>query len=212
MENKFYQIPGHLKPKNEGTDHLFRNGIMEKLTRTHISVPVTMHSVIVLVFVYLGLQRVEWTYLIPFFIGGWLFWTLAEYWVHRFVYHTHTDKEWWLKIQHMGHGIHHQYPKDPTRLAMPPVPALILLSVFFGLFWLIMQKYAFAFFPGFVFGYLLYISMHYAQHKYRAPKFEPFRTLWKAHAIHHYKNPEHEVFGVSTLIWDRLFGTLPKNL
>ena len=52
MEKQFDLIPEHLKPKNVGTDALFKNGMMEKLTRTHISVPVTMHLIIVGVFIY----------------------------------------------------------------------------------------------------------------------------------------------------------------
>lgn len=198
-------------PKNEGTDSIFKSGIMEKLTRTHISIPVTIHSVIVGVFLYLSIERVYWMYTLPLFFTGWLFWTFSEYWIHRYVYHVKTDKKWLLKIQHVGHGIHHQYPKDPTRLAMPPVPAVLLLSVMFGLFWLILGNLAFAFFPGFVFGYLLYISLHYAQHRLKTPKIEPFRTLWKSHAMHHYKHPEDKVFGVSTLLWDRIFGTMPDK-
>ncbi len=47
MEKPFDRIPEHLKPKDHGTDALFKNGFMEKLTRTHISVPVTMHLIIV---------------------------------------------------------------------------------------------------------------------------------------------------------------------
>ena len=211
MENKFYQIPEHLRPKNEGTDELFTNGFMEKLTRTHISIPVTMHSIIVITFCYLAFQQVAWQAVIGLFFAGWLTWTLAEYWVHRYVYHVHTEKKWLLKIQHMGHGIHHQYPKDPTRLAMPPVPALLLLSLFYGLFWLALGELAIAFFPGFVFGYLLYISIHYAQHRFKTPKFFMFKRLWKYHAMHHYKYPEDKAFGVSTLLWDVVFGTLPKE-
>ena len=104
MENKFYQIPEHLRPKNEGTDELFTNGFMEKLTRTHISIPVTMHSIIVITFCYLAFQQVAWLTLIGLFFAGWLTWTLAEYWVHRYVYHVHNSrsvdcKDGWLVLE-----------------------------------------------------------------------------------------------------------------
>lgn len=211
MEKQFDRIPEHLKPKNVGTDSLFRNGIMEKLTRTHIAIPVTMHLIIIGVFVYYSYQMFSPGVFIGLFIGGWITWTLAEYWVHRWLYHVKTNNKTLLKIQHMGHGIHHQYPKDPTRLAMPPLPALILISAFFGLFYLIMKDYAFAFFPGFLFGYVLYISLHYMQHLYKPPKFAPLNRLWKWHALHHYKYPETKAFGVSTNLWDVVFGTTPRD-
>ena len=164
MEKQFDRIPEHLKPRNVGTDALFKNGLMEKLTRTHISVPVTMHLIIVGLFIFYFSGQFQLLPYLGLFFGGWLTWTLAEYWVHRWLYHVKTENKVLLKIQHMGHGIHHQYPKDPTRLAMPPVPALVLISIFFGIFYLIMQEYALAFFPGFLLGYVLYISLHYMQH------------------------------------------------
>lgn len=211
MENRFYQIPEHLRPKNSGTDSLFTSGWLEKFTRTHISVPVTMHLVIVAIVCYLAWGRLPILSFAGVFLGGWLFWTFAEYWIHRYVYHVHTQKKWLLKIQHMGHGIHHQYPKDPTRLAMPPLPALLLVTAFFSLFWLLMGTYALAFLPGFLFGYVLYISLHYAEHRFKAPRFGPLNRLWKIHAMHHYKYPETKAFGVSTLLWDAVFGTLPPK-
>lgn len=211
METQFDRIPDHLKPKNVGTDTLFKSGFMEKLTRTHISVPVTMHLIIVGLFIYNYWSMFELWQFIALFFGGYLTWTLSEYWVHRVLYHVHTKNKILLKIQHMGHGIHHQYPKDPTRLAMPPVPALVLISLFFGLFWLIMQSYAFAFFPGFLLGYVAYISIHYMQHLFKPPAFAPLNRLWKWHALHHYKYPETKAFGVSTSLWDIVFGTQPRD-
>lgn len=211
MEKQFDRIPEHLKPKNVGTDNLFKSGFMEKLTRTHIAIPVIMHTIIVGIFIYLSLERFSVLTFVGLFLAGWVTWTLAEYWVHRWLYHVKTDNKTLLKIQHMGHGIHHQYPKDPTRLAMPPVPALVLISLFFGIFWLIMQQYAIAFFPGFLFGYVLYISLHYLQHLYKPPKFKPLNRLWKWHALHHYKYPESKAFGVSTNLWDVVFRTTPED-
>lgn len=211
MVNQYDKIPEHLKPRNSGTDALFKNGFMEKFTRTHIAVPVAMHTTIIIVVSYFALQQLSLLNFALLFIGGWLLWTFAEYWIHRYVYHVKTEKKWLLKLQHAGHGIHHQYPKDPTRLAMPPLPALLLLSIFYGIFWLVLRQNAIAFFPGFLFGYLAYISLHYAQHRFKPPQFGPWNKLWKYHLLHHYRFPEDKAFGVSTLLWDRVFGTLPHE-
>lgn len=211
MENQYDKIPEHLKPRNSGTDSLFKNGLIEKFTRTHIAVPVAMHASIIVVVSYFAWQQLNVINFVLLFSAGWLLWTFSEYWIHRYVYHVKTNKKWLLKIQHAGHGIHHQYPKDPTRLAMPPLPAILLLSIFYGLFWLLMRHYAMAFFPGFLFGYLSYISLHYAQHRFKPPKFGPWNKLWKYHLLHHYRFPEDKAFGVSTLLWDRVFGTLPQE-
>lgn len=211
MVHQLNRIPEHLRPRNSGTDEIFKNRWLEIFTRTHIAVPVTIHLLICTWVSYLALQQLSILNFFILFGAGWLFWTFCEYWIHRYVYHVHTTNKWLLKIQYAGHGIHHQYPKDPTRLAMPPLPAIILVVVFYTLFSLIMGNYALAFLPGFLFGYVLYISLHYAEHRYKAPKFGPLNRLWKYHMLHHYKYPESKVFGVSTMLWDRIFNTMPPK-
>jgi sterol desaturase/sphingolipid hydroxylase (fatty acid hydroxylase superfamily) len=89
---------------------------------------------------------------------------------------------------------------------MPPIPSLILSSTIFGTFYLLMGPQAFMFFPGFLLGYLLYGSTHYAIHAWNPP-FKFMKPLWRNHHLHHYKD-EHLGFGVSTTIWDRVFGTM----
>ncbi|MDA0195610.1 MAG: sterol desaturase family protein [Bacteroidetes bacterium] len=207
------QIPTHLMPQAAEKGELFHNKSLEKLTRTSIEVPVMMHTMIAVAFLYFAFTNTILSHgsIILLFFSGLIFWTLAEYVVHRWGYHTHTTLKWWLDLQHLAHGIHHQYPRDPKRLAMPPFPALLLISLFFGLFWLIGEIYSIAFFPGFLIGYMLYISLHYAQHRFKTPKFQPFKNLWKHHALHHYKYPETKAFGVSTRLWDFVFGTLPNK-
>lgn len=160
MVNERNRIPEHLRPRNKGTDQIFKNRWLEIFTRTHISVPVTIHLIVCVGVSYVALQQLNILLFVLLFGAGWLFWTFSEYWIHRYVYHVKTDNKLLLKNQHAGHGIHHQYPKDPTRLAMPPLPAIILVIAFYGLFRLIMGDYALAFLPGFLFGYVLYISLH----------------------------------------------------
>ncbi len=78
--------------------------------------------------------------------------------------------------------------------------------------YLILGQNAVAFFPGFILGYLLYMALHYAIHTI-APPFKWMKPLWRNHHLHHYKD-EHQGFGVSSLLWDNLFGTafdLSKN-
>jgi 4-hydroxysphinganine ceramide fatty acyl 2-hydroxylase len=106
------------------------------------------------------------------------------------------------------HGIHHEYPRDRERLFMPPVPSLVVASFFFGLQYLLMGWHVLAFFPGFLFGYLLYGSMHYAIHAFSPPSY--LKALWRNHHLHHYKYPD-QGFGVSSVLWDHIFGTIPPR-
>jgi sterol desaturase/sphingolipid hydroxylase (fatty acid hydroxylase superfamily) len=145
------------------------------------------------------------------FFMGMFFWTFFEYMMHRYIFHFMAENPTAIRIVYIIHGNHHEYPRDKERLFMPPLPSLLLAAAIFGLIYLIgsvfnLENYAFSFFPGFLLGYLLYGSMHYAIHAWKPP-FKWMKSLWRNHHLHHYKNEEYG-FGVSTTLWDRIFGTM----
>lgn len=88
---------------------------------------------------------------------------------------------------------------------MPPVPSLVLAAAVFGIIYLFLRENAFPFYPGFLLGYLMYGSMHYAIHAWRPP-FKWMKPIWRNHHLHHYKN-DGKGFGVSSAIWDWVFRT-----
>lgn len=212
FKNGETKMPEHLAIRKETTGVLFRNKFLEYLTRTTIFPPIVLHLSISTVLFWYGISKLDilLSFGILAFLGGAIFWSFAEYNVHRFLYHTETNSKFLLNLQHKAHGIHHQYPIDPTRLAMPPIPGLLLSGVFFVVFWLVNSTYVFVFFPGFMIGYLTYISIHYAQHRVKSPIYGPWKALWRHHHIHHYINP-YLAHGVSTRLWDYVFGTMPKR-
>lgn len=89
---------------------------------------------------------------------------------------------------------------------MPAAPSLIIASAFFSFFYLILGKLAFPFFPGFMLGYLIYGTMHFAIHAWNPP-FKWMKGLWRNHHLHHYKHSDMG-FGVSSTLWDHVFGTM----
>jgi sterol desaturase/sphingolipid hydroxylase (fatty acid hydroxylase superfamily) len=89
---------------------------------------------------------------------------------------------------------------------MPAAPSLIIAAALFSLMFLALGKNVFAFFPGFMLGYLIYGSMHYAIHAWNPP-FKWMKGLWRNHHLHHYKNDDRG-FGVSSTLWDHVFGTM----
>jgi len=133
------------------------------------------------------------------------FWTFFEYIMHRWAFHMVAESERAKKIVYVMHGNHHHFPRDKERLFMPPVPSLIIASILFSIMYLLMGQMVFMFFPGFLIGYLLYGSMHYAIHAW-APPFKFLKPLWRNHHLHHYKSDD-KGFGVSSSFWDRVFGT-----
>ena len=205
-------MPAHLKVKKEESAKLYKNKLAEFLSRAPFGVPHIMWVIVAIIFYWYTITRVDLSLanIVIFSIIGAVSWTFMEYIIHRFVYHTETNSEGYTQFQVNMHSNHHHYPKDPERLAMPPVPGLVLGALFFGFFYLIMGNYAFAFFPGFMLGYDAYITLHYYQHRIKSPKYKPWKKLWQHHKAHHYSNP-YSAFGVSTRLWDFVFGTMPKS-
>lgn len=198
------------KIKNKGQGRLFQSEYLEMMTKTH---PVVIYSLYIPVILFLLYFGHEYKYLgagriVLFFALGMLVWSLMEYVLHRFVFHLVSENPKLSKAIYKMHGIHHEYPRDRERLFMPPVPSIIVASSFFGLQYLIMGWNVLAFFPGFLAGYLMYGSMHYAIHAFTPPSF--LKALWRNHHLHHYKYPE-KGFGVSSVLWDHVFGTIPPK-
>jgi len=201
------------KIHNKGQAQLFKNHYLEYLTKTHPLVIWGLYLPVIGLMLYFSNARFGFTAL-PLaisFVGGMIFWSFFEYIMHRFVFHFVAESERAMKIVYIMHGNHHEYPRDKERLFMPPVPSLIISSTIFMLMYLIAglfdgSAYVFAFFPGFILGYLIYGTMHYAIHAWNPP-FKWMKPLWRNHHLHHYKNTE-QGFGVSSTLWDHIFGTM----
>ncbi len=196
------------KIHNKGQAQLFQNQYLEMLTKTHPLVIWALYSPAFIGFPIYAYMKFGYSGLTiaGVFLAGMLFWTFFEYIMHRYVFHWVAENERAKKIVYVMHGNHHHFPRDRERLFMPPVPSLIISSLIFGIMYLLMSRNAFIFFPGFILGYLIYGSMHYAIHAWNPP-FKWMKPLWRNHHLHHYKD-DHRGFGVSTTIWDRVFGTM----
>lgn len=201
-----------LKPQNKGTKQLFNNPILEKLSRTHISVPLTVFLLYSSALLYWSITHTGLSALmtVAFFFIGLIFFTWVEYLAHRYLFHMDTYTKAREKIQYTIHGVHHEFPKDKTRLAMPPLLSVTISTVLLLLFRLVMGDYVFAFLPGFLTGYAAYLSVHYMVHAFQPPK-NFLKYLWINHGTHHYKNGE-MVFGVSSPLWDYIYGTMSKPI
>jgi sterol desaturase/sphingolipid hydroxylase (fatty acid hydroxylase superfamily) len=199
-----------VKPQNTGTKQLFKNPILEKLSRTHIAVPLSILSFYSVVLLYWSAANTSLTVgtSVGLFFTGVLFFTWVEYNMHRYIFHMSTYTQMREKLQYTLHGVHHEFPKDKTRLAMPPLLSITLATILLLVFRVIMGDYVFAFLPGFLVGYAIYLGMHYMVHAYQPPK-GFFKYIWVNHSVHHYKNGE-SVFGVSSPLWDYVYGTMSK--
>jgi sterol desaturase/sphingolipid hydroxylase (fatty acid hydroxylase superfamily) len=104
------------------------------------------------------------------------------------------------------HGVHHDDPGDPTRLVMPPVVSIVLGTVFYWGFVLILgPTFARPFFAAFIAGYLGYDYIHFATHHFR-PRTQWGKTVKENHMKHHFLKKGGK-WGVSSSLWDHVFHT-----
>jgi cyclopropane-fatty-acyl-phospholipid synthase len=130
---------------------------------------------------------------------GALGWTLAEYALHRFVLHgVQPFKRW--------HALHHARPvaliATPTLLTAAGFGLLVLAPAW----WLAPVWLASALVLGVLAAYLVYIAMHHAVHHLHGPR-RWLRGHQRRHAQHH-RAGARTCYGVSTPLWDHVFGSI----
>jgi dihydroceramide fatty acyl 2-hydroxylase len=185
---------------------MFDSDLLDKLSRVHpIVPPVIFGPAIVFGLVYGLIQGAGWLTL-AWLAGGYAFWTLAEYWIHRIVFHFEPERDIGARLHWIIHGVHHDHPNDPLRLVMPPSVSVPLAALFVWAFYAVLGSPAFLpFGAGFLSGYLLYDMIHYHLHHHR-PRTAVGRLLRELHMRHHFQDHERG-YGISAPYWDVVFGT-----
>lgn len=187
---------------------LFQNPFLEKLTHVHPLIPLVMWTPVIGHYLHLSVEENglgPWELLVTAVLG--LFsWTLVEYTLHRFVFHFAAKSSWSKKLVYLSHGIHHDDPDDPTRLVMPPVPAIFYATLFYHLFfWTLGRAWGQGTFAFFLIGYLCYDYIHYSVHHF-VPKTRWGKYLRRNHLVHHARHKTY--YGVTGPLWDYVFKTL----
>jgi sterol desaturase/sphingolipid hydroxylase (fatty acid hydroxylase superfamily) len=189
---------------------MFESELLDRLSRVHPIVPVLIFVPAIAATFVLGLRDLSVGAAVALALGGYVFWTLTEYWLHRVVFHFEPEKGIGARLHWIMHGVHHDHPNDPMRLVMPPSVSVPLAAAFFGLFVLVLgTPAAFAFAAGFMGGYLFYDMTHYHVHHHK-PRTRAGKLLRELHMRHHFQD-DTSGFGVSAPWWDYVFGTPPKR-
>jgi sterol desaturase/sphingolipid hydroxylase (fatty acid hydroxylase superfamily) len=137
-------------------------------------------------------------YRVHLVLAGVAAWTLVEYLVHRVGYH-------WFPTGRRLHGRHHDHPnnlgQERSSLSTPLLafPIWLLLIAAAG------EKNGSAIFAGLLFGYLVYISIHHAVHRWPIEANSWLYSAKMRHLRHH--RFENCNYGVTTIFWDVVFRT-----
>jgi dihydroceramide fatty acyl 2-hydroxylase len=189
---------------------MFESDLLDKLSRVHPAVPVVLFGPAIAVLAVLALERMNGWAALGLAAGGYLFWTLSEYWIHRGVFHFEPKDGIGARLHWIIHGVHHDHPNDPLRLVMPPSVSVPLSSLFCLAFWAVLGSPDFlAFSAGFLAGYLFYDMTHYYLHHHR-PTTRAGKWLRELHMRHHFQD-DTAGFGISAPYWDFVFRTAVRR-
>ncbi len=131
-------------------------------------------------------------------VAGVAVWTLVEYLMHRFVFHRVPL----IRAMHAKH--HEEHAELVGTPAWISLPALALVGL--ALIWACGLEVGSALTVGLTLGYTWYISVHHILHHWRLPDHGYAFRLKRQHALHHHFD-ESANFGVTSGIWDQVFGT-----
>ncbi len=142
-----------------------------------------------------------------FIPAGILTWTLIEYVLHRFLFHLEFKGQAGLLFHRIVHGAHHEVPNDPYRVGTPLGISIPFAAIFGLIFYILLGDSFYPFYAGVLQGYVIYEYMHYAAHHVKSKR-PWFMRLKRHHLLHHHsKQAVGSNFGVSSAVWDRVFGT-----
>ena len=185
---------------------MFETAWLDKLSRVHPAIPVVIFVPAIGILAGVALASIPVLTAIALFVGGYFFWSLTEYWIHRAIFHFEPEEGFGARFNWIIHGVHHDHPNDPLRLVMPPSVSVPLSALFCLGFWAVLgSPHWYAFGAGFLAGYLLYDMTHYYLHHHK-PRTRFGRWLRELHMRHHFQD-DTRGFGISAPYWDKAFGT-----
>jgi sterol desaturase/sphingolipid hydroxylase (fatty acid hydroxylase superfamily) len=185
---------------------MFESNLLDRLSRVHPAVPVLIFAPVITLLFASAFGGMNVGTVLAWAVGGYLFWSLSEYWIHRGIFHFEPEGGIGARFHWIIHGVHHDHPNDPLRLVMPPSVSIPLSVLFYlGFVAVLDTPTAYAFGAGFFVGYLAYDMTHYYLH-HAKPSTRLGRWLRELHMRHHFKD-DTKGFGISAPYWDFVFRT-----
>ena len=141
---------------------------------------------------------------ISFFCGV-AFWTFMEYMLHRFLGHEHKGKNFFKDEHQLHHRKVHYFAPAGKKVA---AAILVAISLFTLMNLIMPWSISLSFIVGLMGMYGFYEYVHARYHR-KGPVAPIFIVLRKHHFYHHFHQPKLN-HGVTTRIWDRVFGTFHR--
>jgi dihydroceramide fatty acyl 2-hydroxylase len=196
----------------DGSRRMFENELLERCSRIPPWQPPLLYLPLIVYLSVIGLRQKGLSIAIfaACTLAGVTLWTFLEYWLHRVLFHYHPRSPLGRRLFWVLHGVHHDWPTDALRLVFPPAVSIPLAVLSWWTFTAVAgDAWRYPLMTGFACGYLAYDMVHYWLHHGRAKSGIGAR-LRHHHLAHHFHDPG-SGFGVSSPLWDYVFGTAART-
>lgn len=140
--------------------------------------------------------------------AGAMLWSLGEYVLHRFAMH-HLHGKGIMSREHLEHHVHSSWSFSVTHLLSWAGMLLVGAVLWMPLgWWLAGGTFGISLAIGWALGYFFYEYQHMAAHL-SPPRDRYSRWLRRHHFHHHFGHPMTN-HGVTSLVWDKVFGTFEE--
>ena len=138
---------------------------------------------------------------------GVLMWTLIEYLLHRYVFHGEFSHPRIRRLVYSSHSQHHETPRNAEHILVRTLNGLVVSGLLYGIAMALTGRlfWTAGIMSGVWTGFLYYEYVHYSVHFTNGNSLLLAKQR-RAHFHHHFTNPG-VCFGVTTPIWDHVFGT-----
>jgi sterol desaturase/sphingolipid hydroxylase (fatty acid hydroxylase superfamily) len=209
--------PERPKPRSQHgkSIRIFESPVLEAISRAHPITPGLWFGPFILVAWIVSPAKLGVVTTAGLFAAGVLFFSFFEYSLHRFVFHglirlAARDARYRF-VAFMAHGYHHEFPNDRSRLVMPPMISWPLALAFAVVFWAAFgATRGLPLLGGAMTGYIAYDWVHYYTHHFR-PRWRLGKWMRAYHLRHHFQDHD-AYFGISSPLWDVVFGTFRSPL
>src|SRR5438067_2645332 len=116
---------------------MFESRLLDFFSRVHPAVPALIFAPAIILLEAWGLSKQGVVAVLGLTLGGYVMWTLFEYWLHRIVFHFEPEDGLGARLHWIIHGVHHDHPNDPLRLVMPPSVSVPIGAAVFGVLYVI---------------------------------------------------------------------------
>ena len=198
----------HVSNESRLAESYLANPLINFLSRANVYLHYGIYTSLIIYFGLRALLHLSFLRSCIDIMVGLISWTLIEYVIHRFAFHFDANSQFGKAVRFIFHDVHHAYPKKVSRSVTPLMFSLPIAFIFFTIFTLILNSNANAIFAGSLLGYILFTAMHDSTHHF-AMSHPILKSLKRHHLRHHYFDTTKN-FGVSTPIWDIVFGTYTK--